>query len=73
MTEQAKITVKLAHQPEDEVWLATSRDLPGLFVEGDTPEELMEDVRPVIVAMLRLANDPREKNPLIDFEITEAG
>lgn len=72
MPEQDKITVQLAHQPDDEVWLATSRDLPGLFVEGETPDDLMKDVRPVISTMLRLADDPRQSSPLIDFEIEGA-
>lgn len=72
MSEQTKITVQLARQPEDDLWLATSRDLPGLFVEGETPDSLMDEVRPVIMAMLELANDPRHKSgPMIDFEVTE--
>ena len=74
MSGQAKLTVQLAHQPDDDVWLATSRDLPGLFVEGETPDTLMDDVRPVIMAMLKLAQDARHTaTPQIDFEIAEAG
>jgi predicted RNase H-like HicB family nuclease len=35
-------TIALAKQPEG-VWLATSNDIPGLFVEGDTAEEAREE------------------------------
>ena len=35
-------TITLAKQPEG-VWLATSDDIPGLFVEGDTAEEVREE------------------------------
>jgi len=35
-------TIALARQPEG-VWLATSNDIPGLFVEGDTAEEAREE------------------------------
>ena len=35
-------TIALARQPEG-VWLATSDDIPGLSVEGDTAEEVREE------------------------------
>ena len=35
-------TIALAQQPEG-VWLATSDEIPGLFVEGDTADEARDE------------------------------
>ncbi len=39
------IRVEMAHDKEDNVFIARSSDLPGLFVEADTFDELLPEIQ----------------------------
>jgi predicted RNase H-like HicB family nuclease len=41
-TPARQFTIALDRQPEG-VWLATSNEIPGLFVEGDTADEARDE------------------------------
>lgn len=41
------------------VWIATSIDVPGLVVEGDTWPAMIEEVRLVLPELMELSGDDR--------------
>lgn len=56
--------------PEAEMWVATSDDVPGLATEADTIERLTEKLRTLIPELLdanRVPSDPRQE---VVFELT---
>jgi predicted RNase H-like HicB family nuclease len=57
--------------PEAEVWVATSDDVPGLATEAPTVEALAEKLRTLIPELLE-ANQllPSEQHEAIAFELT---
>lgn len=55
------IRVNIIHDDEAQVYVATSRDLPGLVVEADTLDELEKEVL-LLVPELLVLNKPRLKD-----------
>ncbi len=55
--------------PEADVWVATSDDVPGLATEAETIEALMQKLR-VIVPELLEANQVLPSGSAISFELT---
>jgi predicted RNase H-like HicB family nuclease len=56
-----EIKVEELHEGGDYTYVATSPDLPGLLVAGDTIEEviaLTPDVASALIASLRASGDP---------------
>jgi predicted RNase H-like HicB family nuclease len=56
--------------PEAEVWVATSGDVPGLATEAETIEGLTAKLRTLIPELLeanRVSSDPRQE---VVFELT---
>jgi hypothetical protein len=43
--------------PEAQVWLATSANVPGLVVEAETWTAMIEEVRLVLPDLLELSNE----------------
>lgn len=64
------IFVKAVWDPEVEVWVATSDDVPGLATEADTREALLEKLKVMIPELLE-ANDmlPDADIPEIPFHL----
>ena len=64
------LRVQAEWDPEAEVWVATSDDVPGLATEAETIERLTEKLRTLIPELLeanRLLSDPRQE---VVFELT---
>ena len=62
--------VQAEWDPEAEVWVATSDDVPGLATEAETIERLTEKLRTLIPELLeanRALSDPRQEAV---FELT---
>jgi hypothetical protein len=55
------LTINARWDPEAEVWLATSSDVPGLVVEAGTWPEMIEEVRLVLPDLLELSNQRADK------------
>lgn len=57
--------------PEADVWVATSEDVPGLATEAPTIEDLTEKLRGLIPELLE-ANQmlPRDPSTDLSFELT---
>jgi hypothetical protein len=49
------ITIEARWDGEASVWIATSRDVPGLVVEADTWPSMIEEVRLVLPELLELS------------------
>lgn len=56
MDKSAVIVVKAEWDPEAEVWVATSDDVPGLATEAATPAELEAKLHVMIPELLELAH-----------------
>ena len=48
---------------EAEVWVATSPELPGLILEADTAEGIVEEAQRVITELLQLRHDAGVQGP----------
>lgn len=57
LTMPEMIVVKAVHDAEAGVWLVESSDVPGLFLEGDTLEELAERLPCAILDLLEAGGD----------------
>jgi hypothetical protein len=67
---QKVLHVQADWDPEAEVWVATSDDVPGLATEVETIEILAEKLRTLVPELLeanRIGTDPHEE---IVFELT---
>jgi Domain of unknown function (DUF1902) len=51
------ITIDARWDPEANVWIATSNDVPGLVVEADTWPAMIEEVRLVLPDLLELSGE----------------
>lgn len=49
----AQLVVRAHWDPEAEVWVAMSDDVPGLVTEAETPEQLEAKLRVMIPEVLR--------------------
>ena len=56
--------------PEAEVWVATSDDVPGLATEAETIEKLTEKLRTLIPELLEANQVPSDLQQEIVFELT---
>ncbi|UEM05478.1 DUF1902 domain-containing protein [Skermanella rosea] len=54
---KASILVRAEWDPEAEVWVATSDDVPGLVTEAENPAELERKLLVMIPELLELNND----------------
>ena len=54
---KASILVRAEWDPEAEVWVATSDDVPGLVTEADNPAELERKLLVMIPELLELNDD----------------
>ena len=48
---------------EAEVWVATSPEMPGLILEADTAEGIVEEAQRVIAELLQLRHDAGVQGP----------
>jgi hypothetical protein len=55
-----KIDIQARWDGEASVWIATSKDVPGLVVEADTWPKMIEEVRLVLPELLELKGDGNE-------------
>ena len=62
-----KCTVKLVWDDEAKVWITDSNDVPGLFLESESFDELIEKVR-VAAPELLLLNFNYEGPVYLNFE-----
>jgi predicted RNase H-like HicB family nuclease len=44
-----------------EVWVATSPNVPGLVVQGRTPDEIVDKVRLVLPALIEIGVEPEDR------------
>ena len=49
-----EITLNSTWDPEAKVWFATSEDVPGLVLEADTLDGIIEEARSLVPELLRL-------------------
>lgn len=56
--------------PEAEVWVATSDEVPGLATEAETIETLTERLRTLIPELLEANQVPSDPHQDIVFELT---
>lgn len=56
--------------PEAEVWVATSDDVPGVATEAETIEALTEKLRTLIPELLEANQVPSDPQQEIVFELT---
>jgi hypothetical protein len=54
------IMIDARWDPEANVWIATSNDVPGLVVEADTWPGMIEEVRLVLPDLLELSGKPND-------------
>ncbi len=65
-----KLTVQAIWDAEAQVWVATSKNVPGLATEADTIEALTAKLRNIIPELLILNNSISEDySGSIDFEL----
>jgi hypothetical protein len=64
------ITIQARWDGEVNVWIATSKDVPGLVVEADTWPAMIEEVRLVLPDLLELSGLPHE-NLSLTFKAEE--
>jgi predicted RNase H-like HicB family nuclease len=65
------ITVRVRHDPEAGVFVASSNDLPGLNVEGETLDAIRDEVRGALEVLLELefhGRVPAQAFPRLQFE-----
>ena len=55
------LTIDARFDPEAQVWLATSADLPGLVVEADSWPTMIEEVRLAIPDLLELSGQSADR------------
>ena len=55
------LTIDARFDPEAQVWLATSVDVPGLVVEAETWPAMIEEVRLVLPDLMELSNQKADK------------
>lgn len=48
------LTIHLAHDQEADVWYVASSDIPGLFLEAATPQELISRINEAAPEMIAL-------------------
>jgi hypothetical protein len=59
------LTIDARWDPEAEVWIATSADLPGLVVEASTWPSMIEEVGFLVPDLLELAEMSADKLSLV--------
>ncbi len=64
------ITIDARWDGEASVWIATSKDVPGLVVEADTWPAMIEEVRLVLPDLLELSGE-RSDNLSLTFRAEE--
>ncbi|HVJ54340.1 MAG TPA: DUF1902 domain-containing protein [Aliidongia sp.] len=57
--DRRSILVHAVWDPEADVFVATSEDVPGLATEAATPAELLKKLQVMIPELLELNGDPR--------------
>ena len=60
-----EIDIQARWDAEASVWIATSRDVPGLVVEADSWPEMIEEVRLILPDLLEVRGEKR-----IDISLT---
>lgn len=55
------VTIQAQWDGDSNVWIATSADVPGLVVEGDTWPTMIEEVRQVLPELMELSGLSHEK------------
>jgi predicted RNase H-like HicB family nuclease len=68
--ESKVLHVQADWDPEAEVWVATSDDVPGLATEAETIEALTEKLRTLIPELLEANQVPSDPRREIVFELT---
>ena len=58
-------TIQAQWDPEADVWLATSDQVPGLAIEAKTMEELVERLRAVVPELLELNQSIRAGEEIV--------
>jgi hypothetical protein len=61
MSMNREITIQARWDGEASVWLATSKDVPGLVVEADTWPAMIEEVRIVLPELLEVSGERGDK------------
>lgn len=62
---KVELSVHLAYDEEANVWYVASSDIPGLFLEADTPQELISRLKEAAPEMLALnLAEILEKQPM---------
>lgn len=46
-------SLQVAARWYEDMWVATSEDIPGLVTEASTPEELSENLKTIILELLK--------------------
>lgn len=64
------ITIQARWDGEAKVWIATSRDVPGLVVEADTWSGMIEEVRLILPELLELSGESSQ-NLSLTFKAEE--
>lgn len=54
------IDIQARWDGEAKVWIATSRDVPGLVVEADTWSSMIEEVRLILPELLEVRGEPHD-------------
>ena len=54
-------TIQARWDSEASVWLATSRDVPGLVVEADTWPAMIEEVQVILPELLEVSGERGDK------------
>jgi len=67
-----KVRVEIARDDEAGVFLASSPDLRGLHVEGETLDELHREIRSALLALVELQVDGRAPEIIPQLEFRDA-
>lgn len=62
-----KVVVEASWDPEAEVWVASSRDVPGLSTEADTIDTLLGKLGDLIPELSRLNGVSHDLPPTFDL------
>lgn len=62
-----KYCVDFMHDDEVDVWIATSKDVPGLILEGDSVDSLMKRVETAIPDLLETETFPVLRNAKLEY------
>lgn len=62
-----KVVVEAFWDPEAEVWVASSRDVPGLATEADSIESLLGKLGDLVPELMRLNGASQELPPTFDL------